>query len=211
MSRLDRQIDRLSGEKLIRIDWPEDASVDLASLRRRLVREIDDHSHRIPLDLRGVKGAPPELVELLVDMRRYALSQSKILSTTWILPPLRQALEDGLHRPVGTRAKPSRDPDAEDASELARELLNGVERQQHYDLSKAQRIERRRRRKRHVRAGKRTSVRLAGMILAGTVVLAGVEVYWLWQQDEAEIVVIPEKGFERNASPQQIPKPLVQQ
>ena len=77
MSRLDKQLDQLSGEKLVKVEWPDDETVDVPQLRANLIREIDSHSHRVPLDLRAVKGAPPDLVELLVDMRRYARSKSK--------------------------------------------------------------------------------------------------------------------------------------
>jgi hypothetical protein len=198
MSRLDKQLDRLSGEKLIRIDWPDDGAVDAGELRRLLVREIDTHTHRIPLDLRGVKGAPEPLVEMLVDLRRYALSQNKILSTSWILPPLRDALDDRMHRPVGTRAKPSAAADTEAASELADELLRGVEEKTQYDLSKAERIERKclRRKRRQAWNGPR-ALRLAAVILAAAVAVIAIE--WVLLSEEDAIVVVPEKGFENHS------------
>lgn len=199
MSRLDKQLDRLSGEKLIRIDWPDDDSVDIGELRRRLVREIDEHTQRIPLDLREVKGAPEALVELLVDMRRYAASHSKILSTTWVLPPLRRALEDRWHRPIGSSVKPSADPEAEAAAKLADACLRGADKKTEYDLSNAERIERKRQKKASRAPAKQRWWRLLAVIVVASLAVAAIEFVVLFQQDE--IVVVPEKGFEEVSRP----------
>ena len=142
MSKLDKQLAIASGAQPIEVRWTEET--DVSELRRQLIQAIDKHTDWVPLDLRSVHGAPPELVELLVDMRRYAISKSKKLSLTWILPPLRDAYEKRMHQPVGTSVAPSSDPDQEQASELAKDLLNGVEKKPEYDLSKAEKIERKR-------------------------------------------------------------------
>ncbi|MCC9601051.1 hypothetical protein LOC67_10885 [Stieleria sp. JC731] len=133
-------MDRLSGEAPVRIDWFD--GMDVTLLRSTLTQEIDKHTRRVPLDLRGVQGAPPELVELLVEMRRYAVSKSKILSMNWILPPLRDAIDKRLHQPVGQVIAPSANPDSEQASDRAKELLNHVETPPEYDLSKAEKLDR---------------------------------------------------------------------
>lgn len=189
MARLDRQLDKLSGEKLVRLHWPKDDSVDIEMLRAELVREINAHSHRVPLDLRGVKGAPEELVELLLDMDRYARTKDKILSLTWILPPLREALDER----VGRCVKASRDANGEAASQKARELLNYSEKNKEYDLSHAEKIQRKDR-PRLSKTAKRRYVRLAAIVFASTLIIATIEIVFLFQQDT--IVVVPEKGFE---------------
>ncbi|MEO1617293.1 MAG: hypothetical protein AAFV88_15695 [Planctomycetota bacterium] len=196
MSRLEKQLAQHSGEKLIRIDWPSDEVVDAPAIRKQLVKEIDSHTHRIPLDLRGVRGAPPELVEILVDMRRYAMSQSKILSTTWILPPLRDAIQKRLHQPIGSTVKPSAKPENEAASDLAEKLLRNAKEQekQEYDLKSAEKLNRPKKIKKTLTKRQRY-VRLAAAVLGGTLVVLLVGSLIIFTQQDASIIV-PEKGFE---------------
>ncbi|WP_147867248.1 hypothetical protein [Stieleria maiorica] len=189
MARLDKQLDRLSGEKVFRLHWPEDDSMDVELLRAEMVREINSHDHRIPLDLRSVKGAPAELVDLLVDMERYARSKSKILSMTWMLPPLRDAIDQRMGRQ--SKSKSQRESDA--ASKTARDLLRHAEQKPGYDLSKAEKLDRKKRAKRPKR-GTRRYLSLVAIILVGAIVVAGVEGWIIMQQDET--LVVPEKGFE---------------
>ena len=193
MSRLDKQLDRLSGEKLVQVEWLHDDSVDVVGLREMLMKEIDAHSHRVPLDLRSVNGAPNELVELLFDMRRYAMSKSKILSTTYMLAPLREALDRRLSRPIGSRARPSADPENEMASDTAQELLRDVESKTEYDLSKAKKIKRKRRRTH--RQNERL-LRLGVVVLAAATIIAAAEAIYLFQSGN-DPIVIPRKGFEK--------------
>ncbi|OYP33797.1 hypothetical protein [Rhodopirellula sp. MGV] len=172
MSRLDKQLDRLSGTEPVCIEWGADA--DLEQLRSLLVREIDRRTHRVPLDLRKVPDAPPELVELLVEMRRYALERSKILSMSWVLPPLRDAIERRIHQPIGTTVAPSADPDSEQASDRAKELLNVVEKRSEYDLSKAEKIERSNRvyRKKGLASHVVRYLAMSGLIIAGVAIIS---------------------------------------
>ncbi len=92
MSKLDRQVDEFFGESRVQIHWPCDDEVDVELLRLHLISEIDAHQQRVPLDLRGVNGAPDALVDLLLEMQRYAMSQSKVLSISASLPPMQEAL-----------------------------------------------------------------------------------------------------------------------
>ncbi|KAA5546230.1 hypothetical protein FYK55_04900 [Roseiconus nitratireducens] len=193
MSRLDIQLDEISGEEPVEIVWPAGAEVDVADLRQRLVREIDRHRQRIPLDLRRVDGAPPELVELLADMRNYARSKSKVLSTGRILPELRRALEERARRPVGSSRAPSCKDESDAASELARDILNKSTKTE-YDLSNAKRLERKERHRRRRKSSKRNYWKLAGIILAGAIAAASVEFWIILQEDER--VYIPEKTYE---------------
>ncbi|WP_149499448.1 hypothetical protein [Roseiconus lacunae] len=197
MSRLDKQLDRLSGEEPVRIEWTDES--DLPRLRTLLINEVDRHIHRIPLDLRGIDGAPPELVELLLEIRRYAVSKSKILSMSWILPPMRDAIERKLHRPAGSVVAPSADPDSEQASDLAKELLHGVEKSTEYDLSKAQKIQRRRA-KRRSSAKKGLASRLVRYLIMASGIIACVAVisvvYFFATSEPPKI--LDRKSFENN-------------
>ncbi|WP_182867683.1 hypothetical protein [Stieleria mannarensis] len=189
MARLDKQLDKLSGEKVFRLHWPEDDSMDMELLRAEMVREINSHDHRIPLDLRGVKGAPAELVDLLVDMERYARSKSKILSMTWMLPPMRDAIDERLGR--RSRPKSENEPDA--ASKTARDLLNHAEKKNEYDLSKAQKLERKKPVKKS-KTGKKHYLKLVAIALLGAIAVGVVEGVIIMQQEET--LIVPEKGFE---------------
>jgi hypothetical protein len=54
LSKLDRQLNDVFRERRVDIHWPNDEEVDVDLLRLHLISEIDSHSQRIPLDLRGV-------------------------------------------------------------------------------------------------------------------------------------------------------------
>ena len=65
MSKLDRQLNQASGESIVAINWPRGGLVNVDQLREQLVDEIDCHQYRVPIDLRGVHGAPDALIELV--------------------------------------------------------------------------------------------------------------------------------------------------
>lgn len=192
MARIDKQLDKLSGEKLVRLHWPEDDVVDIELLRADLVREINDHDHRIPLDLRSVKGAPSELVDLLVDMERYAKSKSKILSTTWILPQLRDAVDQR----AGRRSGPVPQGELDVASKTAREILNGNEKKAEYQVSSASRVERKKRRKSTKKPASkiRNYIQLVALIMIGAFVAIAVQYFVIFKADP--IVIETDKIYE---------------
>ncbi|PAY19447.1 hypothetical protein CKO51_11335 [Rhodopirellula sp. SM50] len=189
MARLDRQLDKISGEKVVRLHWTDDDSMDIEMLRADIVHEINSHEHRIPLDLRGVKGAPSELVDLLLDMDRYARSKTKILSLTWMLPPLREAFD----RRLGRQRKSNSNGETDAASKTACDLLKHAEEKKEYDLSKAEKLERKKRSQKS-KAGKRNYLTLVAFILVGAIVVGVIEGFIIMQQEES--LIIPEKGFE---------------
>lgn len=197
MSRLDKQLDKISGEQMVKIVWPADADVDTDELRSLLVREIDRHRERIPLDLRDVDGAPSELVELLHDLRRYALSKSKVLSTSRVLPPLRKALEARARRPIGKSVSSSSEDCAEQTSDVVNELLKEKQHRKGYDLSKAEKIDRKK--GRHAKPASKTSryLKLGAIIFLVTSVVAAAEMYYLFYIDTESPVKIPDKTHEQ--------------
>ena len=136
MSKLDRQLDQVSGEKKVAVVWPKDADVDVVRLRERLISEIDGHNHRIPLDLRGVHGAPPALVEILIDLQKYARSEGKLLSISYALPPMQDALNPRRRRKAGRPSEAIDEDGQPDASEVAKSLLVQDEVSE-YDIGKA--------------------------------------------------------------------------
>ncbi|MEM6470418.1 MAG: hypothetical protein AAF802_12750 [Planctomycetota bacterium] len=200
MSRLEKQIASASGEKAVRIEWPNDDVVDTGAIRKMLKKEIDSHERLIPLDLRGVRGAPDRLVEILVDMRCYAVSVNKSLSMPWILPELRIAIDERLSRPVGSSAQPSCKNVQENASERAEEILRdaGKKGDSPYDMAHAKKIDRPEKkrvakpltkRKRYMQLGFVVFIGTALVICAGASLLFQIE-------DQTVIIEVPRKGFE---------------
>ena len=123
MAKLDRQLDEFFGERRVEVQWPSDEEVDVDLLRLHLISEIDSHARRVPLDLRGVNGAPEELVDLLLEMQRYAMAQSKVLSISASLPPMQEALNPRRRRRAGRPQEAIDEDGARDASEVARSAI----------------------------------------------------------------------------------------
>ena len=194
MSRLDKQLDEISGEQMVKVIWPSDADVDTDAMRSQLIREIDAHRERIPLDLREVEGAPDELVELIHDMRRYALSKSKVLSTSRILPPLRKALEARARRPLGRSVAPSSSDKSGQTSDFVNDLLK--ESQKKYDLSTAEKIERKKKSKKPKAPDRYRYWKLGGVVLLATLLVAAAEAYYVLVVDNETPVIMPEKNYE---------------
>ena len=124
VAKLERQLDELYGERRVEIHWPSDDEVDVDLLRLHLISEIDSHTRRIPLDLRGVNGSPEELVELLLELQRYAMTQSKVLSISASLPPMQEALNPRRRRKAGRAQEAIHEDGARNASEVARSAIN---------------------------------------------------------------------------------------
>ncbi|MEM8913079.1 MAG: hypothetical protein AAGC97_15025 [Planctomycetota bacterium] len=209
MSQSEKQLDILSGERIIKVTWPRDGeSVDVATMRTRLLREIDQRDHRVPFDFRDVKGEPSELVSLLVELRRYCMDHSKILSTAWMKPELRAALDTARGRlAIDGRAIGPDFAEFEQVHpsthEVANELLSVMDAEQGLEIGADEETESRhrssnRKRPRHNK-GRATVYRYASLVLAVLVVvvlaaLIGAQTASLWQQDER--IIIPQKGFE---------------
>ena len=137
MSKLDRQLNQTSGESTVAINWPRGELVNVDQLREQLVNEIDCHQYRVPIDLRGVHGAPDALVELLHEAQRYARSQGKLVSISAALPAMQNALSS---RQRSIR-KPQPTESAGDASAVADELLETrYSEERKYDISKAEKV-----------------------------------------------------------------------
>lgn len=195
MSRLDRQIDKVSGEQVIKVRWPSTITqAEVERLRRRLIREIDRRRHRVPVDLREVQGAPPQLVQMLFELERYAREQDKIFSASWILPELRDAMAAYTGRPIGQSAKPSADPESEKASDLAEQLLDSQQKKPGYDLSKAKRVQRTRK---PMSSKTKHRLQLVAMILAGVLIVGSIEAYIIFK-DGTSPVQVDRKEFERS-------------
>lgn len=124
MAKLERQLDELYGESRVEIHWPSNDEVDVELLRLHLISEIDSHSRRIPLDLRGVNGSPEVLVDLLLEMQRYAMAQSKVLSISASLPPMQEALNPRRRRKAWRPQETIDQDGARNASEVARSAIN---------------------------------------------------------------------------------------
>ena len=124
MSKLDRQLDGVFGEERVEIFWPSDDEVDVDLLRLHLISRIDDHLRRVPLDLRGVNGAPDRLVDLLLELQRYAMSQGKVLSISASLPPMQEALNPRRRRKAGRPQEAIDEFGSRSASEVARTAIN---------------------------------------------------------------------------------------
>ena len=61
MSKIDRQLDEITGAEPIAIRWPLTDEHYIRLLREKVKKELDGIAFRVPLDLRGVKGAPAGL------------------------------------------------------------------------------------------------------------------------------------------------------
>ncbi|QEG41483.1 hypothetical protein UC8_35060 [Roseimaritima ulvae] len=141
MSKFDKQIAHLSGERTVAIEWRRGAEPDGQQLREMILGEIDAHQQIVPLDLRGVEGAPQELVELLLDCQSYAKTKEKSLRIMSALQPMRAALHPSRRYPKH-RAKesPFESLKSADASQFAQTVLQAQHQEKHYDVSRAQKV-----------------------------------------------------------------------
>jgi hypothetical protein len=194
MSKLDRQLDDIWGEKRVDIHWPADQEIDVDLLRLQLISEIDAHRQRVPLDLRGVDGAPEALVALLVELQSYALSQSKVISISNILPPMQEALNPRRGRRSAESDVAKEGPTA---GEVARSALNSrtpidpVK----YDLSAAKKIERRLKpRRKKVKRTRREYAIIATVILLILGITGLAEWYYVFAHQP--VLKVPSKTFE---------------
>ena len=192
MSRLDRQLDRVHNEERHCVVWPSDEEVDFDQVRSDLLKAVDDHDRRVPLDLRQVNGAPRRLIDLLIEARAYARSQDKILSISYALPPMQEALNPK------RRGKKQRSKE-DDAGQVAQSLLDAERKRDQpatYDPSKAEKIVRpkKKKKKKNTSPLMRYAI-LAAIVLAGTLVLVAIEYFWIFGQETQDFIV-PQKTFE---------------
>ena len=192
MAKIDRQLDRVWGEGQVRIDWPADEEVDVDLVRLYLISEIDRHDYRIPVDLRGVQGAPEELIDLLVEMQRYARDQAKYLSISNSLPPMQEALHPRRRR---AGRKQTSATTATDAGESARTVLDSQYKEEPYSIEESKVVRKPKKRKSSKTQRKRSHyLRLGGLILAVTGAIAVVEWYFIFHAKSDGVVV--RKTFE---------------
>ena len=193
MSKLDRQLDEVYGEERVVIRWPANAEVDLNEIRDHLIRQIDDHVQRVPLDLRRVDGVPQPLIDLLIECQAYARSSGKVLSISSARPEMHDALNG---RP---RRKSARTKNTVTAGDLAKSVLDQQLLQDEppkYDVSKAEKIKRPKKKGRHQKEStwKRYAM-LAAVAILVTGVIGAVEWYVIFNRDPDNMIV-PTKSFE---------------
>lgn len=197
MSKLERQLDDVFGEERVEILWPSDDEVDVELLRLQLVSEIDAHAQRIPLDLRGVRGAPEQLVDLLLEMQRYAMSQTKVLSISASLPPMQEALNPRRRRKAGRPQKAIDERGTRDASEVARNAIRSRGSDDPQTLLAVQADEQAETR---VRSRTRPRIRLdRNAVLVASILslfTAGLLTYWFFTDETKPVIYENAKMFE---------------
>lgn len=199
MSKLDRQLDDFSSGGRVEIHLPAGEEVDVGGLHQMLRNEIDSRPHRIPLDLRGVHGAPKPLIDVLIESQRYARSQGKLLSISYALPPMKEALNPRRRRKAGKYDDAIDDDEAADAGSVAKTLLDTrLSEENKYDISKAERIRRDKKTKKKTKKKKQNKLRDylvigALILLCGTVV--GI-VEWMIVFHDPPDTIVPNKTFE---------------
>lgn len=199
MSKIDRQIERIAGETRVEISWPFGEIIDIDVVRNRLRYEIDIHDDRVPLDLRGVHGVPPALLELLIESGDYAISKGKRMTVSYASRAMQEALR------TGKVPKQSQDSQSQTAQQnIASDIANAALKSQgpapvtrtmdHVASSiadsKATAKATAKRRKRD----KTRLIKLGCVILAATSVIAAIECYVLF--GETETVTMPKKTYE---------------
>jgi hypothetical protein len=197
VSKLERQLDDFFGEERVEILWPSDEEVDVELLRLQLISEIDAHTQRIPLDLRGVRGAPEQLVDLLLEMQRYAMSQSKVVSISASLPPMQEALNPRRRRKAGRPDEAIDEQGTRDASEVAKNAIRSRGGDDPQTLLAVQADEKAERRVRsrttsHARLDRNVAI-LASILGLFT---AGLVVYWFYTYETKPLIYQNIKTFE---------------
>jgi hypothetical protein len=194
-------LDEVLGEKRVEIHWPSDDEVDVDLLRLYLISEIDAHRQRIPLDLRGVHGSPERLVDLLIEMQRYAASRSKVLSISASLPAMQEALNPRRRRKAGRPQDAIDETGARTASEVARSAIKSQPQAPNALLAQNADVAAERR----VRSGTRRSakrvrriIELASMVLIGVAAISSI--YWFSTRKTPPLVYSSVKSFESSAA-----------
>lgn len=195
MSKLDRHLDKLRGEGRVEIQIAAGEEIDVGRLHQLLRNEIDARQHRIPVDLRKVHGAPEALVDVLIESQKYARSQGKILSVSYALPPMQEALNPIRRRMAGKSAERLDGDAAADASQVAKELIDQCYSEEAtYDTSKAEKIQRKKK-PANTRSKGFDYLLLGSVILSVTMVIAAIE-WAIVFNDQPDAVIIPAKTFE---------------
>ena len=166
-------------------------------LRLQLISEIDAHAQRIPLDLRGVRGAPEQLVDLLLEMQRYAMSQTKVLSISASLPPMQEALNPRRRRKAGRPEEAIDERGTRDASEVARNAIRSRGSDDPQTLLAVQADEQAETR---VRSRTRPRIRLdRNAVLVASILslfTAGLLTYWFFTEETKPVIYENAKMFE---------------
>jgi len=202
MSKLDRQLDQFAGGR-VEIEIAAGEAVDVPKLHQLLRNEIDRRPERIPVDLRKVHGAPPELIDVLAEAFRYAQSQNKILSISYALPAMQEALSPRRYQ-TSKRAEGKKSDDAAeeptDAGTIAKSILDTrLAEELTYDLSNAEPVARKEtppwKPNKAKRAKRWQRLLLVFAVVIATVVIGVVE--WIIVfDDDSDAVIMPTKTFE---------------
>ncbi len=198
MSKLDRQLDDITGKGRVEIQIAAGEEVDVGQLHQMLRNEIDSRHHRIPLDLRKVHGAPQALIDVLIESQKYARSQGKILSVSYALPPMQEAMNPRRRRQAGKSNEAIDSDTAADAGEVAKSLLDERHSDESaYDISNAEKIirEKKKNGKKKKRNKRREYLILGAVILLVTGVIGAIE--WVIVFNDQPSAVMPIKSFER--------------
>lgn len=199
MSKLERQIEQIAGESRVEISWPFGEDIDIDVVRNRLRYEIDLHEDRVPLDLRGVHGVPPALLELLIESGDYAIRKGKRMTVSYASP----AMQDALRRrkvPQNLQRANADTDEGRCASDIANAALKsqGPAPVTRTMDSAAASIAEAKANARNLkgRSKRRFSriIKLGSIIIAATSVIAAVEFYLL--MGETETVTLPTKTYE---------------
>lgn len=200
MSNFNRELNTVRGEQRVVVRWKGDDTVDVDNIRRQIIQAIDIRERRVALDLREVRGAPDALVDLLMECQAYARSRGKILVLSYATPAMQEALSG---RPV-RRRNPAREvndqdqPEQGDAPDLAKSVLDQQIRREdnsHYDISKAERIDPKKKNRLQQKAKKRRIAGLAAEVLGITSLVIGIEWFVVFR-DSPSALTLPVKGFE---------------
>lgn len=212
MSKLDRQLDEISGESKVYLSCLRGETIDINAIRSLLRQEIDGHRQRIPLDLRGVHGAPPELVTLIHEAQRYAEFQEKVLSISSMLSPMQAAL--GIQRDAVTQEKqtltagrgesePYSEHDAGKHAENALKLSHSIRSDAQQISSKAQKPFAKSKAAGSKNPGSknpgsknrtRNLIQLIAILVVGLAIVGVVEYHFVFQQSTP--VIVPIKIYE---------------
>lgn len=206
LSKLEREVDKLAGERSVTVEWPLSEKTLREYTWRLLKQEVDEHQFRVPLDLRKVQGVPVGFVELLQDLQEYAESAGKHVIIAHALPEMRLAISPA-SQPAGKRNAAAEETAGDAAWESLRENLSRDLAATRASASEPQRHSA----ARTSRSGNadspkqtRTSlprarwVQLAMAILAGTLLAGALEwaVLVYFQESHTEPLIVHERDFE---------------
>ena len=149
------------------------------------------------LILRTVNGAPDALVDLLLELQRYAMSRGKVLSISASLPPMQEALNPRRRRKAGRPQEAIDEEGTGSASEVARSAINSHGPADPSALIGSQveaAAERRIHSRTSVRRGKKEYLTALAAILVS--LAAMMAIHWFWNTDTEPLIYSNLKTFE---------------